>query len=195
MGFNPRDHFFKKAKKEGYLARSAYKLDEIQKKYKLIRSGQNVLDLGCAPGAWCQVALKIVGPKGLVEGIDLKPVTLSAPNGHFFVKDVYELKPEDLKGYPYDVIMSDMAPNTTGIMIRDQALSEELCRKVLEICEQFLKPGGNMVMKFFTGPGFKDLENDVKKRFNKVHMLRPEATRTQSKEIFIIGLGKKTHQT
>jgi 23S rRNA (uridine2552-2'-O)-methyltransferase len=191
MGFNPQDHFFKKAKKEGFLARSAYKLDEIQKKYKLMRPGNRVLDLGCAPGAWCQIALKVVGPKGFVEGIDLKPITLKAPNGRFFVKDVYQLTAEELEGHPYDVILSDMAPNTSGIMIRDQALSEELCRKVLDVCEAHLKPGGNMVMKFFMGGGAKDLENEVKKRFTKLHLLRPEATRSASKEIFVIGLGKK----
>src|SRR5690606_12885575 len=97
MAFNPRDHFFKKAKKEGFLARSAYKLDEIQKKYRVLKPGDHVLDLGCAPGAWSQVALKIVAKKGFVEGIDLKPVSLNAPNARFFVRDVYDMTPADLQ--------------------------------------------------------------------------------------------------
>ena len=191
MPFNPQDHFFKKAKKEGFLARSAYKLDEVQKKYRLIRPGDKVLDLGCAPGAWLQVALQVVGPKGFVEGIDLKPVTVQAPNGHFFVRDVFDLKDEELKGLPYDVMMSDMAPNTTGIKSADQAKSEELCLKVLELCDRWLKPGGNMVMKFFVGPGAKALELEVKKRFHEMKQLKPDATRKESKEIFIIGKKKK----
>lgn len=191
MSFNPRDHFFKKAKKEGFLARSAYKLDEIQKRYRVMRSGNHVLDLGCAPGAWSQVAMKVVGSKGRVEGLDLKPVSLNAPNARFFVKDAFELQPEDLQFAPYDVLLSDMAPNTTGIMIRDQALSEELCLKVLELSERFLKPGGHLVMKFFMGPGAKNVENEVRQRFTKLQQLRPEATRSSSKEIFLIGIGKK----
>ncbi|MEK6554442.1 MAG: RlmE family RNA methyltransferase, partial [Bdellovibrionota bacterium] len=178
MGFNPQDHFFKKAKKEGFLARSAYKLDEIQKKYKVIKPGNSVLDLGCAPGAWLQVALQIVGPKGFVEGIDLKPVVLTAPNGNFFVKDVFRLEDSDLKGFPYDVVMSDMAPNTSGNKFSDQAKSEELCLKVLELSDRLLRPGGNMVMKFFMGGGSKALELEVKKRFVEFNQLRPEATRT-----------------
>ena len=191
MGFNPQDHFFKKAKKEGFLARSAYKLDEIQKKYRVIKSGDKVLDLGCAPGAWLQVALQVVGPKGFVEGIDLKEVTLKAPNGHFFVQDVFDLKDEELQGLPYDVLMSDMAPNTSGNKFSDQAKSEELCLKVLELSDKWLRPGGNMVMKFFMGGGSKALELEVKKRFQEFNQLRPEATRSESKEIFIIGRKKK----
>ncbi len=191
MAFNPQDHYFKMAKKDGYLARSAYKLTEIQKKYKIVRSGDKVLDLGCAPGSWSQVALELVGGKGLVEGFDLKPITLTAPNGRFFVRDVFELKEEELQGFPYDVVISDMAPNTTGIRFTDQARSEDLCRKVIELCQKLLKPNGNMVMKFFEGGGAKDLEFDVRKLFKQVKHLKPLATRKESKEIFVIGIGKK----
>ena len=191
MAYNPQDHYFKMAKKDGFLARSAYKLTEIQKKYKVIRSGDKVLDLGCAPGSWSQVSLQLVGAKGLVEGFDLKPITLTAPNGRFFVRDVFELQPEELLGFPYDVVISDMAPNTTGIVFTDQARSEDLCRKVLELCEKLLKPGGNMAMKFFQGGGAKVLEMLVRKQFKEVKHLKPLATRKESKEIFIIGLGRK----
>lgn len=190
MGFNPKDHYFKKAKKEGYLARSAYKLDEIQKRYRLVKPGNKVFDLGCAPGAWSQVALKVVGPQGFVEGIDLKEVTLKHPNARFFVKDVYELQVEDLTHPIYDVIISDMAPNTTGIAVRDQALSEELCRKVLDVCDQFLKPKGHMTMKLFMGPESKTIENEVKTRFKEVQLFRPKGTRKESSEIYLIGKSK-----
>jgi 23S rRNA (uridine2552-2'-O)-methyltransferase len=190
--FNPRDHYFKLAKKEGYLARSAYKLDEIQAKYKILRPGDTVLDLGCAPGAWSQVILKIIGQKGFLRGIDLKPVTLKAPNAEFVAQDIYKLAREDFKEAPYDVIVSDMAPNTTGIHLRDQTLSEELCMKVIEICDSLLKPNGHMVMKLFQGGGSKDIEMTIRKKFAKLQLLKPKSTRKESKEIFVIGLKKLT---
>lgn len=191
MPFNPQDHYFKQAKKDGYLARSAYKLLEVQKKFKIIKQGDKVLDLGCAPGSWSQVALELIGGKGLLEGFDLKPITLEAPNARFFVRDVFELKPEELNGFPYDVVISDMAPNTTGIVFTDQARSEQLCIKVLEVCQDMLKPNGNMVMKFFQGGGAKELEMQVRKQFKTVKHLKPLSTRKESKEIFIVGIGKK----
>jgi 23S rRNA (uridine2552-2'-O)-methyltransferase len=189
MAFNPQDHYFKKAKKEGFLARSAYKLGEIQKKYRILKPNQKVLDLGCAPGAWSQVVLKILGTKGALRGIDLKPVTLKAPNAVFVEGDIFQQPPESFVEAPYDVILSDMAPNTTGIMIRDQTLSAELCQKVVDLCDQFLKPGGNMVLKLFQGPDAKQIENEVKRRFAKMQLLKPQSTRKESKEIFVIGIG------
>jgi len=191
MSFNPQDHYFKKAKKEGFLARSAYKLEEIQKKYRVIRAHDTVLDLGCAPGSWSQVTLKIIGSKGRLRGIDLTAVTLKAPNAEFVQKNIFAMSREEFAEAPYDVVISDMAPNTTGIMIRDQALSEELCLKVLELCDQVLKPRGNMVMKLFQGGGSKEVEMAVRKRFDKMQLLKPQSTRKESKEIFVVGLGFK----
>lgn len=191
MTYNPRDHYFKKAKKEGFLARSAYKLEEIQKKYKIIRANDKILDLGCAPGSWSQVILKILGPQGRLRGVDLKAVMVKAPNAVFEVKNIFEMKLEEFIEAPYDCIVSDMAPNTTGIMIRDQTLSEELCMKVLELCDKLLKPGGHMAMKLFQGGGAKQVELEVKKRFEKYQMLKPDSTRKESKEIFIIGIKYK----
>lgn len=189
MAFNPQDHYFKKAKKEGFLARSAYKLDEIQKKYRILKPNQKVLDLGCAPGAWSQVVLKILGTKGALRGIDLKAVTLKAPNAVFVEGDIFKQPPESFIEAPYDVILSDMAPNTTGIMIRDQTLSAELCQKVVDLCDLFLRPGGHMVLKLFQGPDAKQIENEVKRRFEKMQLLKPQSTRKESKEIFVIGIG------
>lgn len=188
MSYNPRDHYFKKAKKEGYLARSAYKLDEIQKKYKILKAHDKVLDLGCAPGAWSQIILNILGATGFLRGVDLKAVTLKAPNAEFMQKNIFEMQDSEFKEAPYNCIVSDMAPNTTGIMVRDQTLSEELCLKVLSLCDQLLKPGGNMAMKLFQGGGSKSVELEVKKRFEKYQMLKPDSTRKESKEIFIIGM-------
>ena len=191
MTYNPKDHYFKKAKKEGFLARSAYKLDEIQNKYRLIRPGDSVLDLGCAPGAWSQVILKIIGANGKLLGIDLKSVTLKSANAVFVQKDIFLMQAEEFIHAPYDCIVSDMAPNTTGIVFRDQCLSEELCQKVIALSDEYLKPKGRLVMKLFQGPGSKQIENEVKKRFDSIQLLKPLSTRKESKEIFVIGLGKR----
>jgi 23S rRNA (uridine2552-2'-O)-methyltransferase len=189
--FNPQDHYFKKAKKEGYLARSAYKLDEIQQKYRVLRPGQKILDLGCAPGAWSQIILENIGQKGFLRGVDLKAVTLRAANAEFIVKDIYQMELAEFKEAPYDVIVSDMAPNTTGIMIRDQTLSEELCLKVIDLCDQHLRLHGHMVMKLFQGGGAKEVETAIRKRFTKMQLFKPKSTRKESKEIFVIGLDKR----
>lgn len=189
MSYNPKDYYFKQAKKEGFLARSAYKLDEIQKKYRIIKPHHKILDLGCAPGSWSQVVLKILGKTGSLRGIDLKPVNLSAPNAVFVAKDIFQVEAEEFSESPYDAIISDMAPNTSGIAVRDQTLSEELCLKNIKLCESHLKLGGAMVMKLFMGPGSKSIELEVKKRFKTHHLFRPKSTRTISSEIFVIGLG------
>jgi len=191
MTFDPQDHYFKKAKKEGFLARSAYKLDEIQIKHRIIRPNDKVLDLGCAPGAWSQIILKILSPQGKLRGIDLKAVTLKAPNAEFVQKDIFETAIEEFLEAPYNNIVSDMAPSTSGIPFRDQALSEELCLKVIELSDVLLNKSGNLVMKLFMGSGAKQIELEVKKRFEKHHLFRPNSTRKESKEIFLIGLKKK----
>lgn len=192
--FNPQDHYFKKAKQEGFVARSAYKLQEIQKRFRLIKQGDKVLDLGCAPGAWSQVVSQLVGGAGFVEGIDLTPVTLNLKNAKFHVKDVFELKPEDLSFPIFDVLLSDMAPNTSGIPFQDQARSEALCLKVIELCPLLLKPGGNLVMKLFMGSGAKEIQESVRKKFHQHKQLRPDSTRKSSKEIFVVGMGYKGSQ-
>ena len=191
MGFNPKDHYFKKAKKEGFLARSAYKLEEIQRRHQILEKGQRVLDLGSSPGSWSQMALKIVGPKGFVDGVDLKETSVSAPNARFQVKDAFTLTEEDFDQVPFDVVISDMAPGTTGIVFQDQVRSEELCGYILDILPRFLKPGGNFTMKLFMGGGYKDLEMRTRKLFQTVKTLRPDSTRKSSKEVFVVGKGFK----
>lgn len=191
MAYNPKDRFFHKAKAEGFLARSAYKLDEIQKKYRIIRSGDFVLDLGAAPGAWSQVAIKVVGPKGRVVGLDLKPIELKAPNAAFYQMDVFAFDPAVLEGRNVHCLLSDMAANTTGIRNVDQARSAELCTEVLKLSEKYLSPKGHLVMKLFEGPDSEKLAKELSRRFETSKRLKPEAVRKGSFETYFIGLTKK----
>lgn len=191
MSFKAKDHYFFKAKKDGYVARSAYKLLDLQKRHKLINRGNSVLDLGCSPGSWSQVALELIGKEGHLVGVDLKPVTINpTENARFIVEDILKLSPEELGG-PFDVVLSDMAPSTTGIRIRDQALSEELCRMVLEIASGYLKPGGHLVMKLFEGPESQEIVKKTKSMFARVDRIKPEAVRKGSFETYIVGLKRK----
>ncbi|HEX8875664.1 MAG TPA: RlmE family RNA methyltransferase [Phycisphaerales bacterium] len=189
------DEFFKKAKAEGYLARSAYKLKEIQERHRILRSGMKVVDLGCAPGSWLQVASEIVGSKGIVIGIDLQEVRPNiAPNVHTIVGDIFKtdaatlLPPTDAAAPPrFDAVISDMAPNTTGH--GDDALSVRLCRRVLELLPALLAPGGACVMKVLEGGGYPGLLKDCERLFNKAKGLKPKASRDLSREIFIVAEG------
>lgn len=195
MTYNPKDRFFHKAKEDGFVARSAYKLQEIQKKYNIIKPGQRVMDLGASPGSWSQVASKIVGPNGMVIGIDLTPIAETLvkklPNVRFITADAFTITEEEYGSEPLDVILSDMAPKTTGIRVTDLARSEELCYLVLGFVEKHLKKGGHMVMKNFDSPDTKGLTNKMQSLFTKVHKTKPEAVRKGSFETFLIGLAKK----
>ncbi len=191
MAFNPKDRFFHKAKVDGYLARSAYKLEEMQKKFKLFRQGDLVLDLGAAPGAWSQVALKLLGPQGLVVGLDLKPVEHQAKNAKFYQMDAFNFDPEILEGRAVDCLLSDMMANTTGFRDVDQARSADLCRQVLNIADKFLKTGGNCVLKIFEGPDAKEIDKRFQATFHESKRFKPEAVRKGSTEIYVVGLRKK----
>lgn len=197
MGYNPQDRFFKKAKQEGFAARSVYKLQEIHQKFKILKPGQSVLDLGAAPGSWSQFTSQTIGPQGRILGVDLSPVTVSLPNAVFIQADLRDLALDEVfktHGFlePFDLVMSDMAPSTTGIKSVDQVRSLELCELALLTAQKFLRPGGNFVCKFFQSGEFGQLRNAIKKTFDRVEALKPESTRTISKEIFIVGLRKKT---
>jgi 23S rRNA (uridine2552-2'-O)-methyltransferase len=198
MTFNPRDHYFKKAKKEGYKARSVFKLDEIHQKFHLFQSQSLVLDLGCSPGSWSQWISKQMGSQeGLVVGIDLKPVDLKLSNAVFLQGDLFELdlksllKERGLSVTQFDLVVSDMAPKTTGIKMTDQARSLALCFLALDVASQWLKPGGHIVVKFFHSEDFKDLKKRMELEYKKCEVLKPQSTRSESKEIFLIGLGKR----
>jgi 23S rRNA (uridine2552-2'-O)-methyltransferase len=194
MVFNPKDAYFKKAKKLQYAARSIFKLEEIDQKMRLFRSGQTVIDLGCAPGSWMQYVMSRIGPQGVVIGADLKPLSVSIPGSFFFQQDAQtvdfkEIAQKNQIRFPVDYVLSDMAPATTGIKITDQARSLDLCLLALSIAKKNLKVSGGFVCKLFHLPEFDEFTRDLKKDFQTVQALRPQSTRKQSKEIFIIAKG------
>lgn len=191
MAFNPKDRFFRKAKEDGFLARSAYKLEELQKKYRLIRTGDFVLDLGAAPGSWSQVAAKLIGQSGRVVGLDLKPIDFKAPNARFYQMNAFDFDPAILEGREVQVVLSDMAHNTTGIRDVDQARSFDLCQQVLNLADTHLVVGGNMVMKVFEGGDSELLMKQMQKKYAQTKRLKPEAVRKGSYETYFVGLNKK----
>jgi len=189
-----KDHYFHKAKKDGYAARSVYKIEEIDKKYRIIRTGNKVLDLGCCPGSWLQYASRKVGNTGQVLGVDLQPVKISLPPHVKVIQaDIFEVKDEDLKikGGQADVIISDMAPKTSGIRTTDVHRSFELNKKVLYLANDILCPEGSLLVKAFQGKLFDELCYEFKKMFADVKLCKPKSSRSESVEIFILGRGKK----
>jgi 23S rRNA (uridine2552-2'-O)-methyltransferase len=195
MTFTVQDHYFRRAKKENYLARAFYKLEEIQNKYKVLRPGNRVLDLGAAPGSWLQLADGIVGRSGLAVGIDLKPIEHSFP-AHVltFQGDIYDqdFLAQILERFaPFDVVLSDMAPSTSGIKVADSARSALLFESALEIAKSALRPRGHFLGKIFQGSEFHAILTDIKKHFAQVRVVRPEATRKQSKEVYILAMHLK----
>ena len=187
-----QDHYSRQARKDKYPARSVYKLKEIQQKNRVIHKGDAVLDLGCAPGSWLKYAAEVAGPAGRVTGIDLKPVTIALPEqATVLTGDIFELL-EDLKQGPrYQVVLSDMAPATTGNKHVDAARSMGLCEAALYVAREVLRPGGRFVCKIFQGPDFKAFTEEVRASFQKQKTFKPQSSRKASREIFIIGLGKK----
>lgn len=196
MGYNPKDHYFKKAKDQNYAARSVFKLEEIDKRFRLFKEKYQVLDLGASPGSWSQYCSKKIGPQGRILGVDLSAVTVSLPNATFIQADLRDLNLDEIfaeHGFekPFDVVLSDMAPRTTGIRFTDQARSMELCELALDIARKFLRPQGHFVCKLFHSDEFTKLKNEIKKDFEKFEAVKPDSTRSISKEIFLVGLNKK----
>lgn len=191
------DEFFKKAKAEGYVARSAYKLRQIQESRRLLKRGDRVLDLGCAPGAWLQVASEIVGPGGLVVGIDLQPVRHHMPpNVRHLVGDVYKVNPDDLTalaGGRFDAVLSDMAPNTTGI--NDHEMSIRLCDQVVALLPALLRSGGGMAIKVFEGGEYPRLLKQCAAMFDVAKGFKPKASREVSREMYIVASGYRSPKT
>lgn len=193
--YNKKDFYHQKAKEEGFLARSAYKLQEIQSKFKLLRNGSKVLDLGCAPGAWVQVALPLVGAKGLIVGVDIERIDLKAtkldhPQFRFMHRDAFTLQPEDLPESPFDVVLSDMAPKTSGVKLRDQARSVELCLHALEVAKRLGKPGSSLVVKLFEGEDAMQVRKEIQACYKTLKMFRPQSTRSASVEVYLIATDK-----
>lgn len=186
------DHFTRRAKKEGHPARSVYKLEEMDRRWKLLRRGAHVLDLGCAPGSWLKYAAEKVGPSGHVLGFDLKPVDIALPpHAEARVGDAFDIAANALGSETYDVVLSDMAPSTMGNHRTDAARSAALVEQALALAEHCLRPGGNVVVKILEGGEVVQIVQGMRTRYQKVERLRPDATRKSSTEIFLIGLGLK----
>lgn len=189
------DEYFKRAKAEGYVARSAYKLIEINEKRNLIKPADRVIDLGCAPGSWLQVVQNIIGLRGRAVGIDLQEVNpaIFAPTVRTMVADAFTTEPavllEWFRGKQADVLLSDMAPNTSGH--GDDHLSARLCRRVLELAPSVLRSGGNLVMKVLEGGDMPDLIRETRELFIDAGTTKPHSSRDVSREIFICARGLK----
>jgi len=190
--FKVKDHYFNKAKQENYLARSIYKLEEIDQKYKVLQQGDLVVDFGYFPGSWIQYTSKAIGDKGRVVGIDIQAVNkklVGIPNVRVYQKDIFaisDLSQLDVHDQ-FNVVLSDMAPSTTGVQSLDQIRSLNLVESVFELLPKFLKPGGNFVIKVFESHDAQVFLKDQKNRFQEFHYLKPKSTRSVSKEFFVIG--------
>lgn len=189
-----KDYFYHKAKKDKYPARSVYKLEEIDRKYNIINKNIHVLDLGCSPGSWCKYCSKKIGEKGVVVGVDQKELKIeSLTNIRFIQCKIQELNISDLKKKhkEFDVVLSDMAPFTTGVRGVDQAKSMELAETAYNIAEQVLKKGGHFVCKLFQGADTNILLNNMRERFTWVKSVKPKGTRKESFEIYLVGYNYK----
>lgn len=188
------DHLTRKAKSENYPARSVYKLQEMQEKFKIIKKNDKVLDLGCVPGSWMLYAAGEVKENGRVFGIDLKKIDIDLPcNVSAVQDDISNLNNtsflEEIN--KFSVILSDMAPATTGRKDVDALRSFELCRMALKAAENFLMADGNFVCKIFQGNDFNSFQKNVKSKFKSCRIFKPESCRKQSREIYIIAKGRK----
>lgn len=187
------DPWVQRAQAEGYRARAAYKLIEIDERDHLLRSGAVVVDLGAAPGSWCQVAVKRCGPKGKVFALDLLPMEAVAGVdfllGDFSEDAVLEELERRLEGARVDLVMSDMAPNLSGVATVDQARSIHLCELALDFAARHLKPGGQFVVKVFQGEGFMEFRRQMEAAFSSVQVRKPKASRDRSAEVYLLAKG------
>jgi len=194
--YRPKDHFFRKAKKEGLRARSAFKIEEIARRFGVLRRGARVLDLGAAPGGFLQVIAQAVGPDGAVLGVDIVPIKpLPVAQVRTVVLDVlaedFESKLIELQPAAFDAVISDMAPKTSGIRDTDEARSLRLSERALEIARTRGKPGGSFICKLFMGREFEAFRALLRTEYEDVKVVRPEATRGASVEVYLVGLRKR----
>jgi 23S rRNA (uridine2552-2'-O)-methyltransferase len=185
------DKFFKRARSEGFVARSVYKLEEIDQRHRLLRAGDRVLDLGCRPGSWLQYARRVVGPHGAVVGIDRDPLPGAVAGARVVQGDIFATTDEELLGElkAFDVVLSDMAPDTTGIRLTDQARSANLFEEALGRAERLLAPAGSFLGKIFQGPDVERLRKRMHARFSQVKLVKPEGSRAESLEVYLVGKG------
>lgn len=187
----PNDKWSKKAAEEGYRARSVYKLKELDERFDLIHLGMKILDVGAAPGSWLQYTAEKIGPQGVVLGIDLKPIVHIGANVKTVVCDLTDSSAVEsalatVGWQKADLILSDIAPNTSGIKDVDQWKSVELSHLVLELSKKFLKSSGTLVMKVFRGKSFDPFIADIKAHFPRINVVSVEASRDRSREVYVV---------
>jgi len=191
-----RDYYYRLAKEEQYRSRAAYKLLEAVNKFNLIRQGDVVVDLGAAPGGWTQAARKTVGKNGFVLGVDIKPIKpIIDDNVRSIEGDLTQSETiaviNELLPRAADVVLSDVAPNVSGVWELDHARQIELARKSLQLALQVLRPGGNFFVKVFQGNMLNDFVSEVRQCFSIVRLVKPKASRRKSAELFVLGLKKR----
>ncbi|MET0091679.1 MAG: 23S rRNA (uridine(2552)-2'-O)-methyltransferase RlmE [Candidatus Thiodiazotropha sp.] len=184
------DSYVKQAQKAGYRSRAAYKLLEIQEKDKVIKPGMRVVDLGAAPGGWSQIARDLAGDKGQVVALDILPMDPIAGvdfiQGDFREQEPLQKLRKCIAGEPVDLVISDMAPNVTGIASVDQPRAMYLCERALDFAREVLGPGGGFVIKVFQGAGFDEFLKEVRQSFGRVISCKPDASRAKSREIYLV---------
>ena len=187
------DAYVKKSREEGYRSRASYKLLEIQKKDELIKPGMTVIDLGASPGSWSQVVTNLVGPKGMIFASDVLPMdSIEGVNfiqGDFTDQAVYDLLIEKLAGTAVDLVISDMAPNISGVKEIDQPRAIYLSELALEIARSVLRPGAYFLVKVFQGEGLEAFQAQVRNSFSVVKVRKPRASRARSREIYLLAKG------
>ena len=194
MIYQPKDVFYRRAKEEGYRSRAAYKLLELNQRFRLIRPGDRVVDLGAAPGGWLQVASRLTGKNGKVMGVDLQPIEAFKEENIFILQgditsEECQEKVIGLLGSWADCVLSDLSPRLSGIRDADRGRSVELARSALQVASRLLKAGGNFLAKTFMGEELKALSLELKEHFGSVQRTRPESTRKGSSELYVCAQG------
>ncbi|MBL4585363.1 MAG: 23S rRNA (uridine(2552)-2'-O)-methyltransferase RlmE [Pseudomonadales bacterium] len=189
------DQYVQQAQRDGYRSRASYKLLEIQARDRIIKPGMSVIDLGCAPGGWCQVLTNIVGEKGRIVGVDLLPMDpvedIEFIEGDFTEDDVLEQILALFENSRVGLVVSDMAPNISGIKSADTTKSIYLAELGLDLCNQILAPKGSFLVKIFQGEGFDQFLKEMRQVFTKVSTRKPKASRPKSREMYLLGTGYK----
>ncbi|OPX20768.1 MAG: hypothetical protein BZ151_01945 [Desulfobacca sp. 4484_104] len=189
------DHYARQARHQHYVSRAVYKLKAIDEKYQLFGPGQQILDLGCSPGSWLQYLGPRVGPTGLVVGIDRQPLAINiAPPLYFVPGDLEDLDLKQVKSISpnFDAVLSDMAPATSGIRDVDHQRSMHLASLAWRWAQELLRPGGHFLVKVFEGPDFPELVKEVRPQFSRTHIVKPAASRSESREIYLLGWRRQT---